>query len=429
MSPCPALFAALQQVIAMFIGCITPALIFISAVEMDAATQNYLISMSLLTAGLGTFLQARRFGWIGSGLLSVNGTSFAYLDLLLRAGSEGGLALACGMALAAVPVQFALAFFLPSLRRIFPPLVAGIVVLLIGLTLIPVAGYYITSGADNGRMWSQNLLLAGSVAAVLILTQILGKPLLRVAGPLLAIGLGYLLAASMGLLSWPESTSKALLILPQPLYAGLAFEWDLLLPFGIIYLVSSIEAIGDLTATASLSGLKTTGNDFWKRLRGGIFSDAITTTIATVISVFPTATFSQNNGVIQLTGIGARQVGYYIAAILVVAGLIPQTGIFFTMMPKPVLGGATLVLFGLIAGAGFRLINQTKLGNKEVLIIAISLGMAFGIPTQETFVDSLPNVLAGILASSVATGGLTAVLLCLMYRQLKTESVEDIIES
>ena len=429
MSPSSALFAALQQVIAMFIGCITPALIFISAVEMDASTKNYLISMSLFTAGLGTFLQARRFGWIGSGLLSVNGTSFAYLDLLLRAGSEGGLALACGMALAAVPVQFALALFLPSLRRIFPPLVAGIVVLLIGLTLIPVAGYYITSGADSGRMWSQNLLLAGSVAAVLMLTQILGKPLLRIAGPLLAIGLGYLLAAPMGLLSWPENTNTVFLVVPQPLYAGLAFEWDLLLPFGIIYLVSSIEAIGDLTATASLSGLKTTGNDFWKRLRGGIFSDAITTTIATIISVFPTATFSQNNGVIQLTGIGARKVGYYVAAILIVAGLIPQTGIFFTMMPKPVLGGATLVLFGLIAGAGFRLINQTKLGGKEILIIAISLGMAFGIPTQEAFVDSLPSVLAGILGSSVATGGLTAVLLCLMYRQLKTESAEDITES
>ena len=99
------------------------------------------------------------------------------------------------------------------------------------------------------------------------------------------------------------------------------------------------------------------------------------------------------------------------------------------MMPKPVLGGATLVLFGLIAGAGFRLINQTELGNKEVLIIAISLGMAFGIPTQEAFVDSLPSVLAGILGSSVATGGLTAVLLCLMYRQPKTASVEDILES
>ncbi len=415
MSPGAALLAALQQVIAMFIGCMTPALIFISAVQLDQATQNYLISMSLLTAGLGTFLQARRFGWIGSGLLSVNGTSFAYLDLLLRAGSEGGLALACGMALAAVPLQFVLAFFLPSLRRIFPPLVAGIVVLLIGLTLIPVAGYYITSGADSGQTWSQNLFLAGAVAAILILTQAFGKPLLRVAGPLLAIGIGYLLAAPMGLLSWPESTSTAFLIMPHPLYAGLAFKWELLLPFGIIYLVSSIEAIGDLTATASLSGLKTTGDDFWKRLRGGIFSDAITTTFACMISVFPTATFSQNNGVIQLTGIGARQVGYYIAAILIITGLLPQTGLLFSMMPKPVLGGATLVLFGLIAGAGFRMINQQKLGNREVLILAISLGMAFGIPTQDAFVDSLPSALAGVLGSSVATGGLTAVLLCLIF--------------
>ena len=424
MSHGQASLAALQQVIAMFIGCITPALIFIAAVELDTATQNYLISMSLFTAGLGTFLQARRFGWIGSGLLSVNGTSFAYLDLLLRAGSEGGLALASGMALAAVPLQFILAFFLPSLRRILSPLVSGIVVLLIGLTLIPVAGYYITYGLDSGQTWSQNLILAAPVAVVLILTQTLGKPLLKVAGPLLAIGLGYLIAASMGLLSWPENASKAYLIVPQPLYAGLAFKWELLLPFGIIYLVSSIEAIGDLTATANLSGIKTTGDDFWKRLRGGIFSDAITTTFACMISVFPTATFSQNNGVIQLTGVGARQVGYYIAAILIITGLLPQTGLLFSMIPKPVLGGATLVLFGLIAGAGFRMISQEKIGNREVLILSVSLGMAFGIPTQVAFVDSLPSVLSGILSSSVATGGLTAVFLSLIFANIKSENTK-----
>ena len=111
-----ALLAAAQQVVAMFVGCITPALIFISVVDLDTETQRYLISMSLFTAGIGTFLQAKRIGPVGSGLLSVNGTSFAYVDLLLRAGSEGGLELACGMALAAVPLQFALAFFLPSLR-------------------------------------------------------------------------------------------------------------------------------------------------------------------------------------------------------------------------------------------------------------------------------------------------------------------------
>lgn len=410
-----ALLAAAQQVVAMFIGCITPALIFISVVELEPETQRYLISMSLFTAGIGTFLQARRFGPIGSGLLSVNGTSFAYVDLLLRAGSEGGLPLACGMALAAVPLQFALAFFLPSLRRLFPPLVAGVVVLLIGLTLIPVAGYYIASNADGTLAWSQNLILASSVVLILILSQVLGKPIIRVAGPILAIAVGYFIAGAMGILSWPQADGNQLLVVPQPFFAGLAFKWELLLPFMIIYLVSSLEAIGDLTATASLSGMKTTGAEFWKRIRGGIFSDAITTTLACVLSVFPTATFSQNNGVIQLTGVGSRQVGYYVAGILIITGLLPQTGLLLSMMPKPVLGGVTLVLFGLIAGAGLRMINQQKIGNREVIILAISLGMAFGVPSQKEFVEGLPALLRGVLSSSVATGGLTAIIMSLVF--------------
>lgn len=421
MPPAKALLAAAQQVVAMFIGCITPALIFISAVDLDVETERYLISMSLFTAGIGTFLQARRFGPIGSGLLSVNGTSFAYVDLLLRAGSDGGLPLACGMALAAVPLQFALAFFLPSLRRLFPPLVAGVVVLLIGLTLIPVAGYYITSNGGGTITWSQNLILAGTVAGILVLTQILGKPLLRVAGPILAIGVGYLIAWQMGLLGWPESGTQQAIILPQPFFAGLAFKWELLFPFAIIYLVSSLEAIGDLTATANLSGMKTTGPEFWKRVRGGIFSDAITTTLASILSVFPTATFSQNNGVIQLTGVGSRQVGFYVAGILILTGLLPHTGIVFGMMPKPVLGGVTLVLFGLIAGAGLRMINQQTLGNREVVILALSLGMAFGVPSQDAFIESLPEILQGVLSSPVATGGLTAVVLSLLHLSPKEQ--------
>jgi xanthine permease XanP len=150
-------------------------------------------------------------------------------------------------------------------------------------------------------------------------------------------------------------------------------------------------------------------------VRGGIFSDAITTTLASLISVFPTATFSQNNGVIQLTGVGSRQVGFYVAGILIVTGLLPQTGIFFGMMPKPVLGGVTLVLFGLIAGAGLRMINQHKLGNREVIVLAISLGMAFGIPSQDAFVENLPSLLRGILSSPVATGGLTAIIMSLIF--------------
>jgi len=219
----------------------------------------------------------------------------------------------------------------------------------------------------------------------------------------------------MGLVSFPESTDSAWLVMPHPLKAGLAFKWELLLPFAIIYLVSSIEAIGDLSATASLSGMEVEGPRFWKRLRGGILSDAIASTIAALLSVFPTATFSQNNGVIPLTGVGSRQVGFYVAGLLILAGLLPQTGLIFTAIPAPVLGGVTLVLFGLIAGAGLRMINRLHVGSQEVLVLAISLGMAFGVPSQDALVESLPPILKGIFSSPVATGGLTALIMNFIY--------------
>jgi len=408
MPPGKAAIAALQQTIAMFVGCITPALIFSSVVGIDAATQSYLISICLLASGLGTLLQAKRLGIIGSGLLSINGTSFAYVDLLLRAGTEGGLPLACGMALAAVPLQFALAFSLPALRSIISPLVAGIVVLAIGIDLIPVSGYYITKDSAEGASWSLGTSIALVVVFSLIISQISKLKQLRMYGPIIAIALGYVLSAAIGIIEWPSWKTDTWITIPKPLAYGLAFKWELLIPFAIIYIVSSIEAIGDLTATASLSGMPTKGLDFWKRIRGGVLSDAITSSFSCLFNGFPTATFSQNNGVIQLTGVGSRQVGYYVSGILVVAAIIPQTGYFFSAMPNPVLGGVTLVLFGMIAGAGVRMIFQEPLNEYNILTIAVSLGLAFSIPSQEQFVEKLPEFLGAIFSSKVATAGLAA---------------------
>lgn len=403
--------SALQQVIAMFVGCITPILIFASVVNIEPELRSYMISMALLSSGIGTFLQAKRFGPLGSGLLSINGTSFAFVDLLLRAGNEGGLPLACGMALAAVPFQFVLGFFLPWLRKIFSPLVAGVVVLLIGINLIPVSGYYLSKGVQSETPWTLTALVAGAVLLTLIITQTLNRPLLRLSGPLIAIAIGYALAYFCGMLEFPPLPDQGWLVIPQPFAQGLAFKWELLIPFMVIYLASSLEAIGDLSAAASLSGLETKGESFWKRLRGGIFSDALTSTIACCLNVFPTATFSQNNGVIQLTGVGSRQVGYYVAGILVVTGLFPLTGYFFGVMPNPVLGGITLVLFGLIASAGIRMINEVKLGHQEMLLVAVSLGLAFAISSQKELIATLPEILQAICSSSVATGGLVAIVM------------------
>lgn len=415
MRPGPALAAGFMQVAAMFVGCITPALIYTTVVEAPTGAQGYMLSMALFTAGIGTFLQARRLGIVGSGLLSINGTSFAYVDLLLRAGSEGGIPLACGMALAAVPLQYLLAFCLPFLNRVFSPLVAGIVVLIIGLNLIPVGGNYMIADLGEGYTWRTNALLAGTVLTILIVAQLAKHPLLRTGGPLIAIVAGYLLASLTGVLDgWQAAPTDSWIVLPQFLPYGLAFQWELLLPFAIIYMVSSLEAIGDLTATAHLSGMKTEGADYWKRMRGGILSDALASTLAGFLNAFPTATFSQNNGVIQLTGVGARRVGYYVAAILILCALLPQTGIIFGMIPKPVLGGVMLLLFGLVACAGLRMILTIELGAREFLVLALSLGGAFGISGQGEFIATLPEALGAILSSSVATGGLIALCLNLI---------------
>ncbi|MDQ8187773.1 solute carrier family 23 protein [Pelagicoccus sp. SDUM812002] len=428
MPPVKASVAAVQQVVAMFVGCITPILIFSTVVDIEDSAKHYMISMALIASGLGTFLQAKRFGFIGSGLLSINGTSFAYVDLLLRAGNEGGIALACGMALAAVPLQFLLALSLPTLRSIISLLVAGIVVLLIGLDLIPVAGYYIASDLGNGASWHINAIIATLVVLALVLSQLSKYPMLRMSAPLLAIGLGYLAAASFGVMQWPSFSTEQWIVLPKFLPYGLAFKWELLLPFALIYVVSSIEAIGDLSATARLSGMKTTGIDFWERVRGGILSDAITSTFAGLINVFPTATFSQNNGVIQLTGVGSRQVGFYVAGILVITGLLPQTGYAFSVMPSPALGGVTLVLFGMIAAAGLRMILEAGFTQKSMLIVAISLGIAFSIPTQEEYVAKLPDYLSAILSSKVATGGLVAMVLSFTSSRQPAEATEKATE-
>ncbi len=418
MPPAQALMAGFLQVAAMFVGCITPALIFCGNPNIDIpeGAQGYLLSMALLTAGIGTFLQARRLGPIGSGLLSVNATSFAYVGLVVAAGEKGGIALACGMALVAVPVQFVLAFFLPFLSRIISPLVAGTVVLIIGLSLIPaVAGYYLATDLGEGYTWRTNALLAGVVLVVLVVAQMARNPFIRTGGPLLALIAGYAIASIVGIIDWGATpTSDRWIMLPQIAPYGLAFDWSLLLPFVIVYLISSLEAVGDLSATAHLSGMRTDTPAFWKRLRGGIFSDAITSTLAAIINIFPTATFSQNNGVIQMTGVGSRQVGYYVAGILILCALLPQTSYLFGLIPRPVLGAVMLMLFGLVATAGLRMILQTPLGTREITVLALSLGAAFSIPSQGAFIAQLPEWMRSVLSSSVATGGLAVIVLNLL---------------
>lgn len=403
-----AVLVSLQQVAAMVVGTITPPLILAGVLGISPKDTAYCVSMAFLASALGTLLQTTRPGPIGSGLLSVTGTSFSFLQPLIAAGKMGGLPLMFGMAVATAPLQLLLAPLLPRLRHVFTPLVSGVVVLLIGLSLIPSAmigiGAPVTPGAP---IWS-GALVAGGVLAVLVAAQAIGKPWARLAGVILGVVFGYGLCAGLGWLTTPPPSEAGWLVLPRLNPYGLAFRWELALPFLFIYFVSLLEAMGDMTATSQLSGLPAEGPSHWARLRGGVWADGLTSLASGLCGAFPSTTYAQNNGVIQITGVASRRIGPLMAAILALLGIFPAVGRWVTVMPPPVLGALALLLFGLVAVSGLRLIAAQGLGHREALIVAVSLGIGLALPTATDWLGKLPFALRAVLESGIATGGMTA---------------------
>jgi xanthine permease XanP len=411
----PSFLVGVQHVSAMVVGTVTPPLILAGALKFSQTDTAYLVSIALLASALGTFLQCRRRGPVGSGLLSVTGTSFAFLQPLMLAGQAGGLALMLGMSCVTAPLLVFLSPFISRLRRVFTPLVSGVVVLLIGTSLIPTAFYGLAAPIRPDAPPWLGLVIGLVVIAVIVAAQATGRAWARIAGAALGVITGCILCAIFGGLHAPENTGGAWFTVPQVMPHGFAFDWKFVPPFAFIYLVSVLEAIGDITATSQLSGLPTRGDDHWKRLSGGVLADGITSTVAAIFGGFPSATYAQNNGVIQITGVASRRVGYMMAAILAVLGLVPAVGRWITVLPPPVLGGLALMMFGLVAVAGVRLLLSAGLGQREGVIVALSLGVGLGLPTQPALLTSLPGWLHGLLESGISSGGLTALVLTLAW--------------
>jgi len=409
--PGTALLVSLQQVAAMVVGVITPALLLANILKFSPADTAYLTSMALVAASIGTFLQSTRLGPIGSGLLSVTGTSFAFIQPLMQAGQVGGLALMFGMSLATAPVTLVLAPFLPKLRRLFSPLVCGIVVLLIGLSIIPEAMFGIVAPPGPGAPSWAGAAVAACVIAAVVAAQAVGQPWTRLAGILFGVATGYIVCGVFGWVHAPAPSAGGWITLPRLLPHGATFRWDFFLPFAFIYVVSVIESLGDMTATSQLSGLDTRGREHSVRMRAGIYADSVTTIISALIGSFPSTTYAQNNGVIQITGVASRHIGRWMAGILLLLGIFPVVARWVTAMPPAVLGGLALMLFGLVSVAGLRLISQAGLSHRNALVVAISLGVGIGAPSQVQWLGTLPPVLRSFLDSGISAGGVSALLL------------------
>ncbi|MDK2620961.1 uracil-xanthine permease family protein [Vibrio vulnificus] len=422
------LFAALQHLLAMFVAVITPSLIICQALGVSAEQTNTIISMSLFASGISSFIQIRTFGPIGSGLLSVQGTSFNFLGpiigagLALKAGGasvESMMAAIFGTILVASFAEILLSRVLEYARRIITPLVSGIVVTLIGLTLIQVGlvsmggGYAALGDGTFGSL--DKLALAGTVLGLIVLLNRAKNPYVRVASIVIAMLVGYVMAYFMGMVDTRQaSSSSALIALPIPMQFGLSFYWSLFIPLVLIFLITALEAIGDITATSEVSGEPVKGPVYMKRIKGGVLADGLNSALAAVFNSFPNSTFSQNNGVILLTGVASRYVGYFIAGMLVLLGLFPGVAGFVQLIPEPVLGGATIVMFGTIAAAGVRIISRVDLDRRAILIMALSFSMGLGIAQKPEILQFMPEFIKSIFSSGVAAGGITAIVLNLL---------------
>lgn len=415
--------AALQHVMASFIGIITPTLIIASTLGLTEEIP-YLISMALMVSGVSTFIQAKTIGPIGCGLIAVQGTSFTFISALLVAGlmvkEKGGsndeiLAIMFGICFWGAFVEIILSRFIGYLKSIITPLTTGIVITTIGITLIKVAITDMAGGFGVDEFGAvDNLLLGFTVLVIVVALNTSKHPILRLSAIFLGMVFGCIIAWSQNLLSLDDMVAMPLFSFPEPFKYGFSFQLDVFIPVALVYFLSAIETSGDLTANSLFCNQPITGPVYIKRIKGGILGDGFNSLLAAVFNSFPNTTFGQNNAVIQMTGVASRHVGFYIAGLLVLLGLFPAIGAFIQLMPKAVLGGATLVMFATIAVAGVKILTTDTIDRRKSLIIATSLGLGLGVMMVPEALTQLPPLAANILSSSVTVAGFSAIIMSLL---------------
>jgi xanthine permease XanP len=433
-----ALFGALQHVLASFVGIITPSLIIGGVLGLGEHIP-YLISMALMVSGVGTFIHAARVGPLGTGLICVQGTSFAFLGSVLAAGfaakAAGGdadmvLGTIFAVCFVAAFVEIFLSFFVTKLGRVLTPLVTGIVITTIGLSLVRVGitdiggGQWLLDNKPELFGSISSLIVGGSVLATVIALNISSNPWLRITSIVLGMIVGVIVAAVMGVFNF-EWKEVALISVPVPFKHGFHFDAAAAVSIGILYCITAIETAGDITANCTISKLPVKGPKYLDRIRRGVLTDGIASAFASAFNSFPTTTFSQNNGVIQLTGIASRYVGLFIGLILICLGLFPVIGMILQQIPKPVLGGATLVMFGTVAAAGIRILSTVDMNRRNMLIMAVCFGLGLGQALRPELFNQLPKFFQAVFSSPISMAGIMAIILTLIIPRSEAEKQKD----
>jgi len=377
----PSLYVAiplgLQHVFAMFVSNMASILVISNLLSLGSQDTIFLVQMAMFSSGLATLLQLYPIGKFGSRLPITMGTGLSFLGVAIIVGTKYGLPGIFGAALVGSLVEILLGFSMKYVRKFFTPVVTGIVVLGIGFSLVKVAMNYFAGGINAEGYGSGENLLVGLVTLITILViTVYGKGVIKTSAILIGLIVGVIFASFFGMVSLDAFDAGSWISIPIPLKYGLEFHLDAIILFATIYIISTMETIGDCNGVA-IGGLDREATK--EEVKGAILADGISSAFAAIFNALPKTSYSQNVGIVSMTKVVNRFVIATGAVIIILASFFPKFGAIFASIPSPVLGGMLVIIVGNVVVTGIKMISQGNLAGRDGLILALSLSVGFGV--------------------------------------------------
>lgn len=426
----------IQHVLAMFVSNVTPAIIVAGAAGFGFGSNSpgffnliYMIQMSILFAGIATLFQTIGVGPVGAKLPIVQGTSFAFIPIMIPLvagkGVDAMAVLMCGIVVGGI-FHACLAPFIGKIRFALPPLVTGLVVTMIGLALVKVGIQYAAGGVPAIGKPEYGSLQNWSVALVVIFTTLgfkfFTRGIVSVAAVLLGLVVGYIVAYFMGMVNFGNIAKAASFALPDPLHFGFEFSFAAVTGFCLMAFISAIETVGDVSGiTKGGAGREATNSE----IKGATYADGIGTAIAGFFGALPNTSFSQNVGLIAMTGVMSRTVVTIGAIFLIICGLMPKVGAAISTIPIEVLGGGVIVMFGMVISAGISMLSDVDWNRRNMVIFAISISIGLGLQLEPGAVQHLPQTAKVLMTSGLLPAAFIAILLNLVLPEALADEQTD----
>jgi len=421
----------IQHVLAMFVSNVTPAIIVSGAAGFgfgsgDISNMIYMIQMSMVFAGIATLIQTIGIGPMGARLPVVQGTSFAFIPIMIPIAIQFGMPALMGGIVAGGIFHFFLGTIIGRIRHWLPPLVTGLIVLMIGLALVKVGIQYAAGGVPLiGKPEYGTFMHWGLALVVIVVTlglKFFTRGMLSVSAVLLGLLAGYLVALALGMVSFANVGRAAWFSPPNPLHFGIEFNVAAVIGMCLMGVISAIETVGDISGiTKGGAGREATD----KEITGGTLADGFGTALSGVFGALPNTSFSQNVGLISMTGVMSRHVVTIGAVFLILCGLVPKFGAVISSMPIAVLGGGVIVMFGMVAAAGVSMLSDVIWDRRNMVIFAIALSVGLGLQLEPAALQHLPATLKVLMTSGLLPAALIAIVLNLIipheHNELETD--------